>query len=79
MQIIPVRSQELIDLADKKIIILDGAFGTMLQGLNLSESDFRGKRFAMSEINLRGCNDVLCITAPQAVANAISRSRSRHY
>lgn len=66
---IPVRSQELIDLADKKIIILDGAFGTMLQGLNLSESDFRGKRFAMSGINLRGCNDVLCLTAPQAVAN----------
>lgn len=69
MQIIPVRSQELIDLADKKILILDGAFGTMLQSLNLSESDFRGTRFAMSKINLRGCNDVLCITAPKAVAN----------
>lgn len=69
MQIIPIRSQELIDLADKKIIILDGAFGTMLQSLNLSESNFRGTRFAMSKINLRGCNDVLCITAPQVVAN----------
>lgn len=68
MPIIPIRSQELIDLADKKIIILDGAFGTMLQGLNLSEKDFRGTRFAMSGINLRGCNDVLCLTAPQAVA-----------
>lgn len=64
-----MRSQELINLADKRIIILDGAFGTMLQGLNLSESDFRGTRFATSKVNLRGCNDVLCLTAAEAVAD----------
>lgn len=64
----PIRSQQLVDLADERIIILDGAFGTMLQSLNLTEDDFRGSRFKSHGTNLRGCNDVLCLTCPQAVA-----------
>ena len=66
---IPTRSQQLVNLADKRIIILDGAFGTMLQSLNLSEQDFRGARFADHSCNLRGCNDVLCLTLSDAVAD----------
>lgn len=68
MSIFPPRSQQLVDLAGQRIIILDGAFGTMLQTLNLSENDFRGSRFASHSANLRGCNDVLCLTSPEAVA-----------
>lgn len=65
----PTRSQQLVDLADKHIIILDGAFGTMLQSLRLTEKDFRGIRFANHAVNLHGCNDVLCLTSPQSVAD----------
>lgn len=64
----PIRSQQLVDLAGKRVIILDGAFGTMLQSLNLTEEDFRGLQFASHSANLRGCNDVLCLTQPEAVA-----------
>ena len=65
----PIRSQQLVAMADKRVIILDGAFGTMLQSLNLSETDFRGTRFASHNTNLRGCNDILCLTQPEAVAD----------
>lgn len=65
----PHRFQQLVEIADNRILILDGAFGTMLQGLGLTEAGFRGKRFASHGVNLRGCNDVLCITAPEAVAS----------
>lgn len=65
----PTRSQQLVALADERIIILDGAFGTMLQSLNLTENDFRGTRFASHAANLRGCNDVLCLTRPHDVAS----------
>lgn len=65
---VPPRSRQLVSLGDKHILILDGAFGTMVQALELSENDFRGERFAGSSVNLRGCNDILCLTRPQAVA-----------
>lgn len=68
MSIVPTRSQHLVNLADKKILILDGALGTMIQGLHLGEADFRGGRFASHSHNLRGCNDILCVTQPDAVA-----------
>ena len=64
----PQRSRQLVSLSEERIIILDGAFGTMVQALNLTEKDFRGQRFADSSINLRGCNDILCLTCPDAVA-----------
>lgn len=64
----PTPSQQLVDLADRRIIILDGAFGTMLQSLRLTEKDFRGIRFTNHIVNLHGCNDVLCLTSPQSVA-----------
>ena len=51
----------------ERILILDGATGTYLQGLNLTEEDFRGERFREHPVPLKGCNDVLCLTKPDAV------------
>ena len=46
----------------KRILILDGAMGTMIQRYKLSESDFRGERFKNSEVELKGNNDLLSLT-----------------
>lgn len=50
-----------------RILVLDGAMGTMIQRLGLSEADFRGSRFAQWNCELRGCNDLLCLTAPESI------------
>lgn len=52
----------------KRILVLDGAMGTMLQRYNFSESDFRGKRFADFPLPLKGNNDLLSLTQPEAIA-----------
>jgi len=52
----------------KRILILDGAMGTMLQRYNFSEEDFRGVRFANFPHSLKGNNDLLSLTQPQAIA-----------
>ncbi|MFM9985325.1 MAG: homocysteine S-methyltransferase family protein [Flavobacteriales bacterium] len=54
-------------LAKQKIIILDGAMGTMIQRYKLSESDFRGERFLHHLGDLKGNNDLLCITRPDVI------------
>lgn len=51
----------------KNILILDGAMGTMLQRYNFSEEDFRGERFKDFPHSLKGNNDLLSITQPQAI------------
>lgn len=61
------RATQLQDLMKERIVLLDGAMGTMLQAYNFSEEDFRGDRFADTEQLLRGNNDVLNITQPDAV------------
>lgn len=58
----------LKELLNKKIIILDGGMGTMLQKQNLTEADYRGELFKNSSVNLKGNNDVLSITNPDAIA-----------
>ena len=50
-----------------RILVLDGAMGTMLQRYNFSENDFRGDRFTNFEYSLKGNNDLLSITQPEAV------------
>ncbi len=52
----------------KRILVLDGAMGTMLQRYNFSEADFRGKRFADYPTSLKGNNDLLSLTQPEAIA-----------
>ncbi|MBR5455286.1 MAG: homocysteine S-methyltransferase family protein, partial [Rikenellaceae bacterium] len=51
----------------KRILVLDGGFGTMVQGYNLCENDYRGERFASWPTPLKGCNDLLVMTAPNIV------------
>ena len=51
----------------KRILVLDGAMGTMLQRNNFSEEDFRGSRFKNFPHPLKGNNDLLSITQPEAV------------
>ena len=50
-----------------RILILDGAMGTMLQNCAFQEQDFRGKRFADYPVSLQGNNDLLSLTQPQAI------------
>ncbi|GAB4171080.1 MAG: homocysteine S-methyltransferase family protein [Wenzhouxiangellaceae bacterium] len=52
-----------------RILLLDGAMGTMLQRHRLAESDFRGRRFADHDSDLKGNNDLLSLTQPELVAS----------
>ena len=63
------RTGQLRALLRRRIAILDGALGTSVQALELSEADFRGKRFAGWSRELKGNNDLLCITQPERVAD----------
>ncbi|WP_319532234.1 methionine synthase [uncultured Cohaesibacter sp.] len=58
---------QLTRLAAERILILDGAMGTMIQRLGLSEEDFRGERFKSWNQDLKGNNDLLSITVPDAI------------
>ena len=53
----------------RRVFILDGAMGTMIQQLGLSEADFRGERFASHPSDLKGNNDLLVLTQPDVVAS----------
>jgi 5-methyltetrahydrofolate--homocysteine methyltransferase len=59
--------KQLIHLAQQRILILDGAMGTMIQRYHLTEADYRGERFKDFRYNLKGNNDLLCLTQPQIV------------
>ena len=63
----PDRTDELRRLLEQRILILDGAMGTMIQRYKLEEADYRGTLFANHSRDLRGANDVLCLTRPQVV------------
>ena len=52
---------------EKRILVLDGAMGTMLQRYNFTEEDFRGERFKNYAISLKGNNDLLSLTQPEAI------------
>lgn len=52
----------------KRILVLDGAMGTMLQRYDFSEEDFRGERFKDYPSSLKGNNDLLSLTQPEAIA-----------
>ena len=61
---------ELItDRIKGRILILDGAMGTMIQKFGLNETDFRGSRFKASKVQLKGNNDVLNLTRPDVIAD----------
>lgn len=54
-------------LISERILILDGAMGTMIQQYNLREEDFRGERFAQVSGQMKGNNDLLCLTRPDVI------------
>lgn len=54
-------------LINERILVLDGAMGTMIQQYNLSEADFRGERFKDLPGLLKGNNDMLCLTQPDVI------------
>ncbi|MBW2458585.1 MAG: methionine synthase, partial [Deltaproteobacteria bacterium] len=61
---------ELLEqLAQARILVLDGAMGTMAQRQGLSEAQYRGERFKDHPIDLAGNHDVLCLTQPEVVAD----------
>ena len=63
----PDATAELTDLLRARILVLDGAMGTMIQGHRLDESAYRGERFASYDGEVAGDNDLLSITDPDVI------------
>ncbi len=63
------KSDQIKELMAERILILDGAMGTMIQRHKLEEEDYRGERFADWESPLKGMNDLLVLTQPEIIAN----------
>ena len=61
------KSDLLIESLRQRILVLDGAMGTMIQQVELNEADFRGAPFANHSIELKGCNDLLAWTKPEVI------------
>ena len=61
------RSAQLAALLAERILVLDGAMGTMIQRERLDEAQFRGERFRDWPRDLRGNNDLLALTQPELV------------
>jgi len=62
-------SHRLTELLGRRILILDGAMGTMIQRRRLTEEDFRGARFADHGRDVRGNNDLLVLTRPDVISD----------
>jgi 5-methyltetrahydrofolate--homocysteine methyltransferase len=58
---------QLTDLLKQRILVLDGAMGSLIQSYNLTEQDFRGERFKKHPVDLKGNNDLLSITKPEVI------------
>jgi 5-methyltetrahydrofolate--homocysteine methyltransferase len=69
----PDATADLTRLLAERILVLDGAMGTMIQAQGFSEADYRGTRFADWGQDLKGNNDLLTLTQPQAIS-AIHRA-----
>lgn len=62
-----MQTKTIQQLIQERILVLDGAMGTMIQQYNLSEADFRGERFKDIPGQLKGNNDLLCLTRPEVI------------
>ena len=58
----------ILEAVKERILVLDGAMGTMIQRYNLTEDDFRGDRFLDSDVELKGNNDLLSLTRPDIIS-----------
>lgn len=63
----PFQRHTLEQALQDRILIIDGAMGTMIQGYKLAEEDYRGSRFADFKGDLKGNNDLLCLTRPDLI------------
>ena len=63
------RINEIKEILEKRILVLDGAMGTMIQKYKLTEEDYRGERFKNHSSNLKGNNDLLSLTQPQIISD----------
>lgn len=63
------RHRKLLDLLEQKILLLDGAMGTMILREGLGENDYRSERFRDIPGELRGCHDILCLTRPELIGS----------
>ncbi|WP_346699409.1 methionine synthase [uncultured Alistipes sp.] len=61
------KNDTLQALLARRILLLDGGFGTMVQGYGLQEEAYRGERFRTWDVQLKGCNDLLALTRPEVV------------
>ncbi|GAB4405444.1 MAG: homocysteine S-methyltransferase family protein [Rhodoferax sp.] len=61
------RGQALPDLLSQRILVLDGAMGTMIQRLKLTEAQYRGERFRDIDHDVKGNNELLSLTQPQVI------------
>src|SRR6478736_1672406 len=52
---------------ESRILIIDGAMGTMIQRYKLEEADYRGERFKDYHLDVKGNNDLLCLTQPHII------------
>jgi len=62
-----IRKGHLYEALEKRILLLDGGLGTMVQQYGLEEEDYRGERFADWPTRLKGCNDLLALTRPEVI------------
>ena len=67
--IIYTRGQQLPEILAKRIVILDGAMGTMIQRFKLNEAQFRGERFADFHKDIKGNNELLSLTRPDVIGD----------
>ena len=67
------KSRSLEHLFYERIVVLDGAMGSMIQTYPLAEKDFRGERFAAHPQDLKGNNDLLCLTRPDVIEEIHAR------
>ena len=59
--------QHLIQSLQQRILVIDGAMGTMIQEEGLEEADYRGERLASHSLDVKGNNDLLCLTRPDII------------
>lgn len=64
-----MKKKTIQQLVSERILILDGAMGTMIQQYNLKEEDFRSERFSHIPGQLKGNNDLLCLTRPDVISD----------
>ena len=59
--------EDIHNILKNKILVLDGAMGTMIQQYKFTEEDYRGEKFKDFKVSVKGNNDMLSITQPEAI------------